>query len=109
MEYLAKKSISFLQDRSFTSNNINVYTSKWNILQKKSISFLQDRSFTSNNIDVYTSKWNILQKSRFRFCKITHLLVIILMFILVNGISCKKSVFLFARCNALISNNIYIY
>ena len=65
-------------------------------LAKKSISVLQDRSFTSN-INVYTSKWNILQKSRFPFYKIAHLLVIILMFILVNGISCKKVDFLFAR------------
>ena len=94
---LQKKPFSFLQDRSFTSNNVNVYTSKWNILQKKPISFLQDRSFTSNNINVYTSKWNILQKSRFPFWKIAHLLVIILMFVLVNGISCKNVDFLFAR------------
>ena len=98
MEYLAKMSISFLQDRSFASNNFNVYTSKWNILQKKPFSFLQDRAFTNNNINVYTRKWNILQKSRFPFCKMLHLLIIILMFILVNpGISCKKAVFLFAR------------
>ena len=107
-----------------TSNDINVYTSKWKILQesrfpfckiahflvrilmftlvkenlaKKPLSFLQDHAFTSNNLNVYTSKWNILQKSSFPFRKIAHLLVIILMFILVNGISCKKPVFLFAR------------
>ena len=66
-------------------------------LAKKSISFLQDRSFPSKNINVYTSKWNILEKSRFPFCKIAHLLIIILMFILVNGISCKKAAFLFAK------------
>ena len=64
---------------------------------KKSISFLQDRSFTSNNFNVYTSKYNILQKRSFPFCKIAHLLVIILMFTLVNGISCKKAPFLFCK------------
>ena len=94
MEYLAKKPISFLQDVAFTGNNLNIYTSKWNILQKsrfpfckiahllvrilmfllvdgmlakKPISFLQDVAFTSNNLNIYTSKWNILQKSRFPF------------------------------------------
>ena len=77
--------------------NTFIHTSKWNIC-KKPFSFLQDRAFTSDNIDVYTSKWNILQKNRFPFCKIAHLLVIILIFILVNGISCKKVDFLFARC-----------
>ena len=66
-------------------------------LAKKPFSFLQGVAFTSKNINVYTSKWYILQKSRFRFCKIAHLLGIILMFILVNGISCKKVAFLFAR------------
>ena len=93
MEYLAKNQFSFLQDRSFTSKNINVYTSIWNILQKsrfpfckmlhllvifiyipvnkkylakKPFSFLQNRSFTSN-ITTYTSKWNILQKKSISF------------------------------------------
>ena len=66
-------------------------------LAKKPFSFLQDRAFTSKNVNVYTSKWNILQKSRFPFCKMLHLLVIIFIYILVNGISCKKVVFLFAR------------
>ena len=71
-----KKPISFLQDVAFTSNNLNVYTSKsGNILQKRNFSFLQDRSFTSKNITTYTSKWNILQKSRFPFCNENHLLV----------------------------------
>ena len=44
-------------------------------LAKKSCSFLQDCAFTSVNIETYTNKWNILQKSRFPFCKILHLLV----------------------------------
>ena len=77
-------------------------------LAKKSISFLQDRAFTSNNIDVYTSKWNILQNSRFPFCKIAHLLVLILMFILVNGISCKKAVS-FLQDRSFTSKNINVY
>jgi len=47
MEYLAKKSFSFLQDCAFTSINNKSYTNKWNILQKKSISFLQDFAFIS--------------------------------------------------------------
>ena len=77
-------------------------------LAKKPLSFLQDRAFASNNLNVYTSKWNILQKSRFPFCKIAHSLVIILMFILVNGISCKKVDFLFAR-SPFTSNNLNVY
>ena len=97
MEYLAKKQFSFLQDRSFTSKNINVYTSKWNILQKSRFPFCKMLHLLVI-IFIYTSKWNILQKSRFPFCKIAHLLVVILMFILVNGISCKKADFLFVRC-----------
>jgi len=45
-------------------------------LAKKSFSFLQDCAFTSINSETaYTNKWNILQKSRFPFCKILHLLV----------------------------------
>ena len=64
---------------------------------KKSFSFWQDCAFTSVNIETYTNKWNILQKSRFLFCKIAHLLVLIVKRILINGISCKKVVFLFAR------------
>ena len=39
-------------------------------LAKKSFSFLQDCAFTSINNKSYTNKWNILQKSRFPFCKI---------------------------------------
>ena len=102
MEYLAKKSFSFLQDCAFASIYSETYTNKWNILQKspflfckilhslvliinhilimeylarKSFSFLQDCAFTSINSETYTNKWNILQKSRFPFCKILHLLV----------------------------------
>ena len=124
MEYLAKKSISVLQDSVFISINIETYTNKWNILQKsrfpfckivhllilivkhilingisckKSISVLQDSAFTSINIEAYTNKGNILQKSRFPFCKIVHLLVLVLKHILIKGISCKKVVFLSAR------------
>ena len=44
-------------------------------LAKKSISFLQDSAFTSINSETYTNKWNILQKSPILFCKILHLLV----------------------------------
>ena len=44
-------------------------------LAKKSFSFLQDSAFTSINSESYTNKWNILQISRFLFCKILHLLV----------------------------------
>ena len=67
-------------------------------LAKKSFSFLPDCAFTSINNKSYTNKWNILQKSRFPFGKIVHLLVLILQHILINGIiSCKKVVFFFAR------------
>jgi len=59
-------------------------------LAKKSFSFLQDCAFTSINIETYTNKWNISQKSRFLFCKIVHLVVLIINHILINGISCKK-------------------
>ena len=66
-------------------------------LAKKSFSFLQDCAFTSINTETYTNKWNVLQKGRFLFCKILHLLVLKVKQILINGISCKKVVFLFAR------------
>ena len=66
-------------------------------LAKKSFSFLQDCAFTSVNNKSYTNKWNISRKSRFLFCKILHLLVLILKDILINGISREKVVFLFAR------------
>ena len=66
-------------------------------LAKKSFSFLQDFAFTSINNKSYTNKWNILQKSRFPFCKIAHLLVLIRNHILINGISREKVVFFFAR------------
>ena len=119
MEYLAKKSFSFLQDFAFTSIKSETYTNKWNILQKKSFSLLQDFAFTTTNkwnilqkksfsflqdfaftsikSETHTNKWHILQKSRFPFCKILHLLVLKVKHILINGISCKKVVFLFAR------------
>ena len=44
-------------------------------LAKKSFSFLQDFAFTSINNETCTNKWNISRKSRFLFCKILHLLV----------------------------------
>ena len=66
-------------------------------LAKKSFSFLQDCAFTSINNKSYTNKWNILQKSRFPFCKIVHLLVFLLKDILINGISRQKVIFFFAR------------
>jgi len=64
---------------------------------KKSFSFLQDFTFTTINNETYTNKWNISRKSRFRFCKILHLLVLILKHVLINGISREKVVFFFAR------------
>ena len=39
MEYLAKKSFSFLQDFAFTSISNKSYIYKWNILQKRSFIF----------------------------------------------------------------------
>ena len=75
MEYLAKKSFSFLQDFAFTSINNETCTNKWNILAKKSFSFLEDFAFISINNETCTNKWNISRKSRFLFCKILHLLV----------------------------------
>ena len=44
-------------------------------LAKKSFSFLQDCAFTSIKNKSYTNKWDILQKSLFLFCKVLHLLV----------------------------------
>ena len=64
---------------------------------KKSFSFLQDLAFTSVDIETCTNKWNISRKSRFPFCKILHLLVLILKHVLINGISREKVVFLCAR------------
>ena len=66
-------------------------------LAKKSFSFLQDFAFISINIETYTNKWNISRKSRFLFCKILHLLVLILKHILINGISRQKSRFPFCK------------
>ena len=66
-------------------------------LAKKSFSFLQDFAFTSINNETCTNKWNISQKSRFLFCKILHLLVLILKHVLINGISRGKVVLFFAR------------
>ena len=66
-------------------------------LAKKSFSFLQDFAFISINIETCTNKWNISRKSRFLFCKILLLLVLILKYVLINGISREKVVFFFAR------------
>ena len=66
-------------------------------LAKKSFSFLQDFAFTSINIETSTNKWNISRKSRFPFCKILHLLVLTMKHGLINGISREKAVFFFAR------------
>ena len=66
-------------------------------LAKKSFSFLQDFAFISINIETYTNKWHISRKSRFLVCKILHLVVLILKDVLINGISREKVVFLFAR------------
>ena len=40
-------------------------------LAKKSFSFLEDFAFISVNIETYTNKWNISRKSRFLFCNET--------------------------------------
>ena len=66
-------------------------------LAKKSFSFLQDFALISINIETCTDKCNISRKSRFLFCKIFHLLVLILKHVLINGISREKDVFFFAR------------
>ena len=66
-------------------------------LAKKAFSFLQDFAFVSINIETCTNKWNISRKSRFVFCKILHLLVLILKHVLINGISRGKVVFFYAR------------
>ena len=66
-------------------------------LAKKSFSFLQDFAFTSINNETSTNKWNISRKSRFLFCKILHLLVLTMKHELINGISREKVVFFFAR------------
>ena len=72
MEYLAKKSFSFLQD----SVHLLVLTMKHvlinRISREKVVSFLQDFAFTSINNETCTNKWNISRKSRFLFCKILH-------------------------------------
>ena len=75
MQYLAKKSFSFLQDFAFTSINNETCTNKWKISRKSRFLFLQDFAFISINIERYTNKRNISRKSRFLFCKILHLLV----------------------------------
>ena len=66
-------------------------------LAKKSFSFLQDFAFTSINNETCTNKSNISRKSRFLFCKILHLLVLAMKHVLINGISREKVVFFFAR------------
>jgi len=71
MEYLAKKSISVLQDSAFTSNNKR-YTNKWNILQKSRFAFCKIVHLLVLLLK-HTNKWNILRKSRFLFYKILHL------------------------------------
>jgi len=50
MEYLAKKSFSFLQDCVFTSTN------KWNILQKSRFRFCKIAHLPSINSETYTNK-----------------------------------------------------
>ena len=125
MEYLAKKSFSFLQDFAFISINNETCTNKWNISRKSRFLFCKNlhllvlkmkhvlingisrekvvfffarfSAFTSINNEACTNKWNISRKSRFLFCKILHLLVLILKHILINGISREKVVFFFAR------------
>ena len=66
-------------------------------LAKKSFSFLQDFAFTSINNEACTNKWNISRKSRFLFCKILHLPVLAMKHVLINEVSREKVVFFFAR------------
>ena len=66
-------------------------------LAKKTFSFLQDFPFISIDIETCTNKWNISRKRRFLFCKILHLLVLTMKYVLINGMSRKKGVFFFAR------------
>ena len=66
-------------------------------LAKKSFSFLQDFAFTSIKKEICTNKWNILRKSRFLFCKILHLLVLIVNHMLINGIFREKVDFFFGK------------
>ena len=74
-------------------------------LAKKSFSFLQDFAFTSINNETYTNKWNISRKSRFIFCKILHLLVLTMKHVLINEYLAKKS-FSFLQDFAFISKSI---
>ena len=48
MQYLSKKSFSFLQDFAFISINIETCTNKW-ISREKVVFLLQDFAFTSIN------------------------------------------------------------
>ena len=78
-------------------------------LAKKSFSFLQDCAFTSINNKSYTNKRNILQKNPFLFCTIVHLLVLIVKHILINGTYIlQKSRFLFCKILHLLVYDIYI-
>jgi len=74
MEYLAKKTFSYLQDSAFISISSETYINKWNILQKSRFPFRKIVHLLVLIVK-HTNKWNILQKSRFLFCKILHLLV----------------------------------
>ena len=89
MEYLAKKSISFLQD------NLSVYTSLFILinvynLAKKKTTFLQNIPFTLINVQSCKKEIGF-------FCKIFHLLVYVSVMILVNAQSYKKENEFFAR------------
>ena len=123
MEYLAKKSFSFLQDFAFISINNETCTNKWNISRKSRFPFCKILHLLAlilkhtNKWNIsrksrflfckilhllalilkHTNKWNISRKSRFLFCKILHLLVLTMKHVLINGISREKVVFLFAR------------
>ena len=99
MEYLAKSRFPFCKIVHSLVLLLK-HTNEWNMLQKVVFFFavfFVRFAFTSINNKSYTNKWNILQISRFPFCKIVHLLVLLLKHILINGISCKKVVFFFAR------------
>ena len=101
---LPKTSFSFRQDFAFTNISNISYIYKWNISRKSRFLFFQDFAFTSINNETCTNQWNISRKSRFPFCKILHLLVLILKHALINGIS-REKVVLFLQDFAFTSIN----
>ena len=107
MEYLAKKSFSFLQDFAFTSINNETCTDKWNISRKRRFPFckiVHELHGTPRNSSTHhrtprkkLPSMEYLAKKSFSFLQDFAFTSIIINHILINGISCKKVVFLFAR------------